>query len=83
MKRQSGFTLVEVAVVVLVVGLIGFIGLRVWGSYSTGDVATQNSSTPTVAKITSIKDLDTVDKQLDSTDVVGSFESELDSEADF
>ena len=83
MKRQSGFTLVEIAVVVLVIGLIGFIGLRVWGSYTAGDVATQNTSAPTVAKITSTKDLDSVDKQLDNTDVVGSFESELDSEANF
>ena len=82
MRRQSGFTLIEIAIVVLVIGLLAFIGLRVWGSYSSGPVAT-NTPTSDTAKISSVKDLDSVDKQLDNIDVVGSFESELDSQADF
>ena len=83
MRTQKGFTLVEVAVVVLVVGLLAFIGLRVWGTYSAQDLAKNTDQTTETTKIATAKDLDSVEKQLDNTDVVGSFENELDSQSDF
>lgn len=81
--RQKGFTLVEVVVVVLVIGLFAFIGLRTWGSYSNQELATDNTSTETVRQVTTKADVEAVEKQLDNIDVVGSFEKDLDSEMSF
>ena len=82
-SKQKGFTLVEVVALVLVVGLIGFVGLRVWGSYTTNQLAQDSTSVETVRQITSAADVEAVEKQLDDIDVVGSFEEELDAETTF
>lgn len=81
--KQKGFTLVEVVALVLVVGLIGFVGLRVWGSYSTSQLAQDSTSVDTVRQVTNVGDVEAVEKQLDTIDVVGSFEEELDAETTF
>jgi prepilin-type N-terminal cleavage/methylation domain-containing protein len=83
-SRQKGFTLVEIVVVVLVIGLLGFIGVRVWGNYTSQQLA--KDTTPTTASVQPIKtakDVQTVENQLDSIDVVGSFENDLNSAASF
>jgi prepilin-type N-terminal cleavage/methylation domain-containing protein len=80
---QKGFTLVEVVVVVLVIGLLGFIGVRVWGTYTSQELANNSTTTENVQTLSSLKDVEAVEKQLDNIDVVGSFEQELDSEASF
>jgi type II secretory pathway pseudopilin PulG len=81
--KQTGFTLVEVVALVLVVGLIGFVGVRVWGSYATNQLAQDSTSVETVRQVTTAADVEAVEKQLDAIDVVGSFEKELDTETTF
>jgi len=83
MRRQKGFTIIELAVVVLVIGLLAFIGVRVWGTYTSRELANSSNNTPTTSKIGSYEELASVEKQLDDTDLVGSFEAELDNEASF
>jgi competence protein ComGC len=80
--RHRAFTLVEVVGVVLVVGLLAFVGLRVWGSYTSKELA-NNTPTDTVRQVTTTADVNAVEKQLDTVDVVGSFEQELDAETSF
>ena len=85
MRTQKGFTLVEVVVVVLVIGLLGFIGVRVWGNYTSQQVAQAPTvTTPaSIKKINNAQDVKTVESQLDNIDVVGSFDKELDAAATF
>ena len=82
-SRQKGFTLVEVVVLVLVIGLLGFIGVRVWGTYTSQELAKDTTTTAQVQTIKNAKDVEAVEKQLDNIDVVGSFEKDLDSESSF
>lgn len=80
MNKQKGFTIVEIAVVVLIVGLLGFIGLRVWGSYTSQELATNPTSTSDVREVTDAASLSAVEKQLENVDIVGSYEKELEAE---
>lgn len=82
--NQKGYTIVEVVVVVLVIGLLAFIGLRVWGSYSSNELASNApSTTDNVSPVKTAGDLAAVEKQLEDTDVDGSFEQDLNSELSF
>lgn len=81
---KSGFTLIEVMIIVLVVGIIGVIGWRVYDAYVNKPVANNTPTTSqSAAKIENTSDLDKAVQSLDDTDVVGNYESQLNTETDF
>ncbi len=73
MKRsEKGFSIVEVALVIVVLGIIGFVGFRVWQANSTpqvSDTTGTSASQTQVPAINKTADLSTASASLDSTDV--------------
>lgn len=71
MKRQSGFSIVEVVIVLVVVVLIGLIGYNLYSMQQTRNEQTASnqpgSSTTPPARINSTNDLDASAKALDAT----------------
>jgi hypothetical protein len=78
---SRGFGAVELIAIVVVVGLMGLVSYKFWDATHKKD--TTASTTPTVSKVESAKDLTTVSKELDAVDVTSSFESDLSSESSF
>jgi predicted negative regulator of RcsB-dependent stress response len=72
-------------IVVLVLGIIGVIGWRVYDANvnkpTVSQTGTPTSSVP--AEIQSTSDLDKASQALDNTDVVGSYDSQLNTQTDF
>lgn len=82
--RRNGFTLIEVMIVVLIIGIVGIIGWRVYDVNVNKPTANQSTTAASVpAKIENTSDLDKATQALDNTDVVGDYESQLDTETDF
>ena len=83
LRTQRGFAIVELAIVLLVVTIIGFVGYRVWqanhpiASQSDSNVATQ------VAPINTVADLEKTDSDIQSLNVEGSDINDLDAQLDY
>lgn len=77
--KQSGFHAIELAVVVLVVGLLGFAGYKVWDRSQTKTESSLASQTvPSAPEIKTTDDLTTAEKSVDQVDI-SSGTTELDS----
>lgn len=87
MKKQNGFGAVEIVLLIVIVGLIGFVIWRVMDARnlyeSTGENNMSNPQEVNVPPVTNKKDLEKVEKQLDKTSIEGSYESDLNSESSF
>jgi type II secretory pathway pseudopilin PulG len=89
MKRnQSGFGLVEVILLLVIVGLIAFVGFRVWQAnqddfLGTDTTSNQQQSNESAPQINDAEDLDKAEDTLNNTDIGGNSEKQLDSELDF
>lgn len=84
--NNKGFGLVEIIIALAIVGLMGFIGWRVWdANQNTTPDGTQtsrtDSSTPT--EVNSDSDLDRAAKTLDATNVEGTESKDLNSQTNF
>lgn len=83
LRTQRGFAIVELAVVLLLVTVIGFIGYRVWqanqpiASQSDSNVATK------AAPINTVADLEKTDSDIQNLNVEGSDLNELDAQLDY
>ena len=83
-SSRKGFSLVEIVLVVVFVAVIGLVSYKFWSaSNSKSTTASAPATAADVATVKKAADLDTVSKQLDSVDVAGSFEKELDSASSF
>ena len=82
---RNGFTLIEIMIVVLVIGIVGVIGWRVYDANVNKPTANQTGmpTSSEAAKIQNTSDLDKATQTLDNTDVAGNYESELNTETDF
>ena len=76
MRKDQGFSLIEVIIVVIVVviiGALGVVGYDAWKKNGTTQQATSNTTSKTmtaqVPDVKSTSDLDTVAKSLDSANV--------------
>ncbi len=88
-KNQAGFSAVELLIVVVIVGLLGFVGYMVYGKQQDKNNAvdtSQNSSrqesandVPEAPEIKSTSDLDKASATLDNVDT-NNDSSELDKE---
>jgi len=87
-RNQSGFTLVEIAIVIVVVGIIAFLGYTFYNNQiqkSASDESSQSAVAEDVdsaPEINSTEDLDAAEEVLDGTDPSGnsSDSSQLDAE---
>jgi predicted negative regulator of RcsB-dependent stress response len=89
MKKQSsetGFGAVEAVLILFMVGIIGFVGFRIYQAQNDASLTREASVTDApVAQVAPIKDsadLDTVSKSLDQTSL-DSTSGELDAQLDF
>lgn len=83
MKRQSGFAVLEVLLLVVVVGILGFTAVNYYNR--TAGVGAQEAATATVPaapQVSSTVDLTTAENTVDNMDVDASStdEAQLDSE---
>lgn len=80
--HNTGFSIVELAVVVVVVSLIGFLGYTFYAKQQTKVASTTPVATvPAAPEINTAADLTTAEKALDSTAGANSSDSaQLDSE---
>jgi len=83
LKQQLGFSIVELSIVVLVIGLVGFAGYTI---YSRGhDIATNQSAiatdVPTAPQIHATNDLNKAEQMLEEMDSSSSAdEAQLDAQ---
>lgn len=89
-RYQKGFAALELVLVLVVVGIIGFVAWRIMGVQETvdttkipQDTVSQNDAAQSVPTPASSKDLDTLGTQLDGTDVEGKTLTDLDTESSF
>lgn len=82
-SSRKGFTLVEAVVIVAVIGVLGLVGFKFWSAMHDQQAAKAPTTTSDVATVKKATDLDTVNKQLDSVNVAGSFDKDLDSASSF
>ncbi len=88
-SRQSGFAVVELVLILVIVGIIGFVAWRVIDASGDADQAssqTNGTTTPTgtsVPVVTKSSDLTTLQKQLDSTQVEDNTSSDLQNQTAF
>ena len=90
-NNKAGFALVEMLSVVIVIGVMGFVGWRVWSAQQTGSVA--STTTPvattqaaTAIKVPAIKDasgLSSVESTLNTTVLDDTTLNDLDKALDF
>jgi prepilin-type N-terminal cleavage/methylation domain-containing protein len=82
-KQTKGFSIIEIILVVAILAIIGLIGWRVWDANQNKDAAQDTTTQQDQSDIKTTEDLDKAGESLDSTDVVGGYEQELDAETDF
>lgn len=85
MATNKGFGVVEVIVAILIIGLIAFIGWRVWDANSVSDSSqsTSQSGEGTATDVKSDNDLDKAVDTLDTTDIEGTESQDLDAQTNF
>jgi len=84
-RKQDGFSIVELVLVVVLLGIIGFVLFRVYQAQANPNLGTastkdQTQSVPTISKAA---DLDVAAKSLDQTNVGDSDLNSLDSQLNF
>lgn len=85
-NKSTGFSLVEILLVVAVVALLGFIGFRVWDANSgqnnrpAATTTQEDGSRDDAPVINDASDLDKANRALDETDVEGNSSTQLESE---
>ncbi|MBC7764336.1 hypothetical protein H7Y29_01345 [Microbacteriaceae bacterium] len=82
-RQIQGFHIIEIVLVIAVIGLIGFVGFRFWDASQTKEAAIAPATAKEVAPVEKASDLNKVSTQLDTVDVTGSFESDLNSAGSF
>ncbi|HCR55556.1 TPA: hypothetical protein DIV49_01155 [Candidatus Saccharibacteria bacterium] len=83
---QRGFSVIEVAIVLVVLGLVGALGYVAWNKFVDTDTGTTETSEERTAEKITVKnadDLNSVEKTLDATDVEDSESTEAEQAADF
>lgn len=89
MKRtQKGFGVVEAILILVVVGLLAFVGWRLWEAnqedfLGTDSTSTSQTTSKEAPEINNASDLDKATKTLKDTDIDGGYEQKLNSELDF
>jgi cytoskeletal protein RodZ len=90
MKRNQGFAIVEVLLIIVIVGLIAFVAWRVIEANGDVDKAqnqvpqtTANAGSTTVPPVTKASDLDTLQTQLNNQQVDDNTTSDLDTQSTF
>lgn len=81
-RLQNGFAKLGVVMVTATITLVGFVAFRFLEAQDNTQVATTPQPTSQVASIKSVKDVETVTKELDTTEV-DSLDAELDAEFSF
>lgn len=79
-RNHQGFSLIEVVIVVIVVGLIAALGYVAWNKFANQDAQTETSTSqsataedvPAAPQIETTDDLDEASTTLDQIDVNGS-----------
>ena len=79
--NQQGFTLIEVGLIIVVMGIMGLVVWRVWEA--NVDIQTADGSVVPTARIRNEADLDKSVTALDNTDIVSDSEQQLDAETNF
>lgn len=84
-STQSGFGFIGIVMVVASISLMGIVAFRFLDAQSNVEVADVNTTRnqPRIAAIQTSSDIDAATTQLDSTDLEGSFDSDLDAELNF
>lgn len=86
-KKSSGFSVVEILIVIAVVVLLGFIGYRVWSASNQPAAETTPTTSQTqkdeAPQINEASDLNKADSALDSTNVEGDSSQQLESELQY
>lgn len=90
MTRRTGFTIVEVIIVIAVIGLAAVVGWRVWEAnkstafdHSQAGSSSIRPASEIAPKVSSDADLDKADKALDATNIDGTEAKQLDAETNF
>lgn len=86
MRKNKGFSVVEVVIVVVVVGVIatlGVVGYNRWKQTQvvSKDDTTQQADTATIPEVKTTGDLDKALSTLDQADVAGTDTTQLDSQS--
>ncbi len=87
--QQQGFAIVELLLILVIVGIVGFVAWRVIDAQ--GDVDQANSATngtttvtqPSVTAVNKASDLDTLDKQLNDATIDDTTTSDLETQSTF
>ena len=87
MRKNKGFSVVEVVIVVVVVGVIttlGVVGYNRWKQTQvvSKDTTAQQADTATVPEVKTTSDLDKALTTLDQADVTGTDTTQLDSQSE-
>ncbi|MGH7196471.1 MAG: prepilin-type N-terminal cleavage/methylation domain-containing protein [Candidatus Saccharimonadales bacterium] len=85
-RKQSGFAIVELLLIIVILGIIAFVAWRVILATETVDTAQAPQGTivgESVPQVTSANDLADLEKTLDNTNVEGQTITELDTESSF
>lgn len=81
-RLQNGFAKLGVVMVTATITLVGFVAFRFLEAQDNTQVATTPQTTSQIASIESVKDVETVTEELDTTEV-DSLDAELDAEFSF
>lgn len=84
MRKHQGFAIVELLLVLVIVGILGFIAWRVVLFNEPETTIDQSVIVPTIVDVPQdSNDLDTLSQEMDAADVEGSTTVDLESESAF
>lgn len=91
--KQYGFSVIEIVLVAVIVGILAFVGVRVYqAQQEVASVQEKTTATGTVEKkagpsdtpaVQKAEDLNALERSVDSTNIEGDSTTELDSELNF
>lgn len=81
-KNEKGFGVIEVLLIIGVVAVIGLLGWTFWNA-NNGNSSISDQKAVQAPAVKSSEDLNTADKALDATDVVGTDSQQLDAQTNF
>lgn len=81
--RQSGFGLVPVLAIVLLLAVAAFVAYRVWDAQTAKNESSTTQQTTSDEQITSDSELQSTDKELENTDVEGSDLNDLEAQTNY